>query len=824
AAVNHNRRYEHMPAAMVPHWYIRLWSVIPEPSSERAKDALCTNCRHIDIRALFRQPATTVMPLARDFIALGRLESILQEGIAGCKLCALALRVILIDATSDLPPSTTADERLAKKREKLNALLKETYYVCPIKFKAQPPAPILYLCSRSDVAEMVAKRTRPRYTMGFRPMHQSCPSHGRALRNPGTIDFEWIRKTLRMCDERDVGKLDYRHAVPVRAIDVDAMCIADVADGQRYVTLSYVWGANVQQLRLTKSAEQTFRQPGGLQDFLGQIPQTIQDAIALTRAIGERYLWVDVLCIVQDDDADLQHSIGEMGSIYRNSILTICACCGDDASYGLPGVRPGTRTATDQTCSAVGQCLGLSNVIGDSADAAEEGCTWATRGWTMQEKVLSQRKLEITDRSVRWWCWHAVASEDENCQHPHWDIGEEHRTMYFFKTEHEQVVSKITGKKCNMDTYAFMVADYTGRSLTHHGDAEMAFRGVLKQIQYSFRGTFLAGLPDTELSAALLWVPLGKQQRRRDATTGRDLFPSWSWLGWSGKASYPWLVERSMPMSEAGCPLEWRRQTWRQGDHDEWFTGLEYRLNGSSDPNWREKTRGKPPRWRIHESDGWCSTEDDEEGSGWLHPVEVAFPSSSTRANQYTGHATNARDIRTLRLRTLSACFHLEGTFRRRKDNHDHLHAVYQMRVLDPKGFSVGYIYTPDPSTMTVEGQSQFGGGGPREFIALSRASTNPDPRFGRDLLYTTPISELSSVYSTWDPGNDSSAGHENSEDVDDIAHFNTRLFDPELPWGLFNVMMISREGEVAKRVAIGRIHVAAFMGGLPLLKEITLE
>jgi hypothetical protein len=73
-----------------------------------------------------------------------------------------------------------------------------------------------------------------------------------------------------------------------------------------------------------------------------RIPRTIQDGITLTREIGEDYLWVDALCICQDDREDQNRQIIHMGSIFQESFLTIIADCGDSASYGLPGVRPGT--------------------------------------------------------------------------------------------------------------------------------------------------------------------------------------------------------------------------------------------------------------------------------------------------------------------------------------------------------------------------------------------------------------------------------------------------------------------------------------------------
>lgn len=119
------------------------------------------------------------------------------------------------------------------------------------------------------------------------------------------------------------------------------------------------------------------------------------------------------MCILQDDPEDKAEQIGPMGKIYGNSILTICICCGEDANYGIPGIRPGTQT-TRQGAAVVGNLV-LSNDILDSEDL--QHMKWDTRSWTLQEKVLSQRKLQIYDSCVRWWCWHTITSEDENCRH-----------------------------------------------------------------------------------------------------------------------------------------------------------------------------------------------------------------------------------------------------------------------------------------------------------------------------------------------------------------------------------------------------------------------
>lgn len=813
--INMNRRCDYLPESMVPLWYIQSPIVQPEDS----RHYLCATCRHIDFLALFKQRETSVLPTLRDYVVLGPLRTLISRG---CGFCKLVARIIALDAVEDLPRTLSDEERLEAQRERFLELLNDMYYLCPVRFETTFNNPALYICSAKDINDLEQQRSsvlRPRQSMAFRPLHRSEPNLGRILRSPEQIDFEWIRATMQLCDERDRGKTSYQHNITVRAIDVDQMCIVDLDDGVRYVTLSYTWG-KTNQLLLQRPLEPQFRTPGGLRALLTRIPRTIRDSIKLVRSIGERYLWVDALCILQDDATDKGAQIAEMGNIYRHSILTICACCGTDASYGLPGIDPGTRT-TRQAAEIVGDLV-LGNILPDSEST--DTSKWSTRGWTLQEKVLSQRKLLVTDSCVRWWCWHTITSEDENCRHVGWKPGTPHRGMYFFKTEHELLVSKIA-RNSNMDIYAFIVADYTARDLTMQTDAEKAITGVFNEIDGLFRGSFLWGIPDTELCAGLLWVPLGSSKRRVDLETRRPLFPSWSWLGWVGQAAYPWLIERSFPMSEWGSPLLFKDMAVdvsSDEDDDLWFTGETYRMGG---PQFANLHLCLSSRWRLDPEDGWSYIDEQSEAHRWLHPV--LDPGLHGRS-----YALCAADSHLLHLHTLSAHFRLEGRLRKRKEKHDYLHDVLQVRLLDARGFAAGYVYVPDPATTLDPRFKERYLEGRKEFIVVSRASTNADPRVGRELLHSTPIWELGHVYSMaymmrdeqqWRAHGDGDTEQEQEQHVNEKAGFDERLYDAVTPWGLFNVLMVEWVGGIAYRVAVGRVHVAAFMEAEPVEKEVVL-
>jgi hypothetical protein len=66
-----------------------------------------------------------------------------------------------------------------------------------------------------------------------------------------------------------------------------------------------------------------------------KLPQTHKDAIAVCKALGFRYNWIDALCIIQDSENDKEEEIAKMGSIYHGSTFTIDANAGGSAHSGL---------------------------------------------------------------------------------------------------------------------------------------------------------------------------------------------------------------------------------------------------------------------------------------------------------------------------------------------------------------------------------------------------------------------------------------------------------------------------------------------------------
>lgn len=119
----------------------------------------------------------------------------------------------------------------------------------------------------------------------------------------------------------------------------------------RSIALTYVWGEKEMGFKLPRTLKPAVHTDGnGVEviDLPAALPRTVRDALEVTRSLGSTYLWVDSLCIIQDDDEDRQNLINMMDEIYKNASLTVAAGSSLHTDWGLPGISI-TRSKSQQT-------------------------------------------------------------------------------------------------------------------------------------------------------------------------------------------------------------------------------------------------------------------------------------------------------------------------------------------------------------------------------------------------------------------------------------------------------------------------------------------
>ena len=344
-------------------------------------------------------------------------------------------------------------------------------------------------------------------------------------------------------------------ASPNWLVDINQKCIVPGRPGIAYVALSYVWG-RAKSFRAMQSNKQQLQNPGALDSREFEIPRTIRDAMTVVAILEEGYLWVDALCIIQDEESTKQEQLNNMASIYAEAKITIIAKDGSDSSHGLHGIPESVARNLKQ------QMFKLANdreAIVHPWTVDKVSTPWATRGWTFQEELFSPRKLIFEGQTIRWECSVATWHEDNDfntiteCN----DADESHMS---------QASALFTKQEPNIAAFGHLLAVYNKRAFSYSADTLNALSGILSSLT-SFEGGFIWGLPQMFFDLALLWQPEETIIRRRsNPVAGHDgVPPSWTWAGWHGELdTKSW--ERGLNVNEELSRRVASSVTWSLGD------------------------------------------------------------------------------------------------------------------------------------------------------------------------------------------------------------------------------------------------------------------
>ncbi|OCK83770.1 HET-domain-containing protein, partial [Lepidopterella palustris CBS 459.81] len=226
----------------------------------------------------------------------------------------------------------------------------------------------------------------------------------------------------------------------------------------RYVTLSHCWGPPTKRpLRTTTS---------NISQHLQEIPwhalpPTFQDAITLCAEVGIQYLWIDSLCIVQDDVADWAEESVKMGRIYEEAHFTIAASSASDSS----------------------QAHSVFAYIEPELEKDLSGAPLNDRAWVMQEYYLSRRTVHFTQNGLIWTCKDQMVPTRRY-------ITSEFGDFWVKAFEHD---------------WSALVSSYSKRQMTYKSDKLVALQGLEELFRERDNKTYCYGLWLEDLPQDLLW-------------------------------------------------------------------------------------------------------------------------------------------------------------------------------------------------------------------------------------------------------------------------------------------------------------------------------
>ncbi|RGP58815.1 het-domain-containing protein [Fusarium sporotrichioides] len=290
-----------------------------------------------------------------------------------------------------------------------------------------------------------------------------------------------------------------------------------------YVALSHCWGKGPVLQTNTHNIEDHIRAIS-----FQSLPKNFQDAITVTRSIGLQHLWIDSLCIVQDDKEDWEIESSKMATIYNNAFLVLAASQAGESSEGFldrkdidfektvqldpkNSVKVARMENSDSIMSEI-----YSRPISTDPTMGQSRHRWKIttsplnqRGWVLQENILARRIIHFTESEMIWECVQCLKCEcmeieaDES-EATHWSefnmvrnarIGTLHRKHYMGAQNSNRLY--IQWRKL-IDLYGRLM-------LTKDTDRLPALSGLAKFCQSYGTGKYLAGLWENDLLLSLVW-------------------------------------------------------------------------------------------------------------------------------------------------------------------------------------------------------------------------------------------------------------------------------------------------------------------------------
>ncbi|KAK3321519.1 heterokaryon incompatibility protein-domain-containing protein [Cercophora scortea] len=376
---------------------------------------------------------------------------------------------------------------------------------------------------------------------------------------PGSMHcLQRVKRWISMCDSNhQCGVANLRTTwLPTRVIDIGANSnriqlkeSAEITVPGRYLCLSHCWGAKDALVTTTANIQKHYN---GL--FWSNLPRTYQDTICMARMLAVPYIWIDSLCIIQDDENDWVRESKTMANVYENAFVTIAATSSRDSDGGLfPEQRLRQELISGQRYGADGAPYLIAAVEEvphpkptDSMQKLLKNWPLLTRGWVLQERLLSPRVIHFAHPEMIWEC-----KELSSCE-----CGRFSGTV---KSEYD-AASQSESLPLLRRQWWEIVQAYSALALSYADDKLPAMSGMATRMASRRPGSiYLAGLWSDSLALDLLWLnadAIGPSRTLKSRPDGWRA-PTWSWASLDAPVEFPFkdspAVEMHFEIKDVSC-------------------------------------------------------------------------------------------------------------------------------------------------------------------------------------------------------------------------------------------------------------------------------
>ena len=323
------------------------------------------------------------------------------------------------------------------------------------------------------------------------------------------------------------------------------LCRASKAHGCRYLALSYCWGGT-KPLATTVDTLSSHE----ISIPIAVLPRLYHDVVILARSLEVQYIWIDSLCIVQDDDEDRDHEIRRMGDIFDGAFLVVIAASAPSPRTGIlqtalwPWSGPGRSRYVWRDATAVRyDGLNLDKVHfrerihkHSERDACQRERIMR-RAWTYQERLLARRCLVFKEKEIVWecktWC-RCECSGDQSSLPP-----DRQFQISLLPSLRAKVGAPLRTNESFIDAYTFWkqaVKIFSSRKLGYATDRLPAISALAQEVSGATGDRYLAGLWKSDLVGQLMWQSSPSYDEVE--AYKQYIAPSWSWASTPAPTSY----------------------------------------------------------------------------------------------------------------------------------------------------------------------------------------------------------------------------------------------------------------------------------------------
>ena len=369
-----------------------------------------------------------------------------------------------------------------------------------------------------------------------------------ARSNGSARALAWIEQQLSYCRNKDIDCTESQEAsfvgipfvLPKRLLDVshaingqlvtlkDSKDIADSRASNRpsYMTFSHRWGADP-GLELNSSTRHMLY--AGLP--IDKLPPLFRDCARLVAKLGCSYIWIDSMCIQQDDEGDWLEQASQMIGIYTFSELNVCASW--SLSQDSLHIERSPLKMTDCIIRPKWTCFPTDalRIDRDMNWKHVNHCDLVKRGWVFQERLLAPRVVHFTNQHLMWECRTRYATEPDFQETPKTSMG----TFRSSPQDLALILPPIRSTPTKvLEFWLSLLGECSSKLTTFEKDRLFAVAGIagifkmaifkLAQIEV----TYHAGLWDFEFVRQMVWYAVRTRSTGLTCRPKIYLAPTWS--------------------------------------------------------------------------------------------------------------------------------------------------------------------------------------------------------------------------------------------------------------------------------------------------------